>query len=36
VVLEIEADTRKIDNGFDTSLSELLWVANARSLEDKR
>lgn len=36
VVLEVETDTRKIDQGLDTSLAKLFGVANTRALEDKR
>jgi hypothetical protein len=36
VVLEVQPNTRKINNRLDTSLSELLRVANTRALENER
>jgi hypothetical protein len=36
VVLEVEADTREVDDGLDTNFAEFLWVTNTRSLENKR
>jgi hypothetical protein len=36
VVLEVETNTRKVDEWLDAGLSELLWVTNTRTLKDKR
>jgi hypothetical protein len=35
VILEIETNAGEIDERLDTSLAELLWVTNTRSLEDE-
>lgn len=35
VVLEVQTDTWKIDERFNTSFAELLWVTNTRSLKDE-
>jgi hypothetical protein len=36
VVLEVETNTRKVDEWLDASLAELVRVTDTRSLEDKR
>lgn len=36
VVLEVQTDSREVDDGLDASCAKLLWVANTRALEDKR
>lgn len=36
MVLEVETDTRKVNQGLDAGLAELLWVTNTRSLKDER
>ena len=35
MVLEIESHTGQVDEGLDADLAELLWVADARALQDK-
>jgi hypothetical protein len=35
VILEVETDTWQVDERFDASLAELLWVTNTGSLKDE-
>jgi len=35
MVLEIETNTRKVDNGLDTCSLQLLGVADTRALQDQ-
>ena len=35
VILEVETNTRKVDQGLHTSLSELLWVTNTGALKNE-
>ena len=35
MILEVETDAWELDLAFDTNVLQLLWVADARTLEDK-
>jgi hypothetical protein len=36
VILEVQSNTWEVYQRLDSSLSELLWIADARSLQDQR
>ena len=36
MVLEVQANTRQVDERLDASLAELLWVTDARALKNER